>query len=320
MAILAGIDEAGYGPLLGPLVSAATAFSVPNALCNKPLWNILASSIARQPSRSSGRLAVADSKKLFAHRDGLARLERTALTFMHLLAKPTAHLGQLLRSLGDNCQGQMNNYPWYDGQSVSLPHAADAKDLATCLNALRLDTQRNDIAFLAARSQVLLVGRYNDLAEKTRNKSAVLFGLVGKYIARLVKAYAGEGLVIYADKLGGRTRYRSLLQQLFSDWDLRILQETRQASGYQLTKNSLTWQVHFQAKAESSHLPVALASIYAKYVRELFMELLNRYWCREVAGLRPTAGYYSDGRRFLADIALPCKKLNTPMRRLLRVR
>jgi hypothetical protein len=30
---------------------------------------------------------------------------------------------------------------------------------------------------------------------------------------------------------------------------------------------------------------------------------LNRYWQRRVEGLRPTAGYYTDGKRFLADIA-----------------
>ncbi len=120
--------------------------------------------------------------------------------------------------------------------------------------------------------------------------------------------------------MGGRTRYRSLLQQLFGDWDLRILQETPLASSYQFSKDSHSWQVHFQAKAESSHLPVALASIFAKSVRELFMELFNRYWCHQVPGLRPTAGYYSDGRRFLADIDQLCKRLNTPMGKLIRVR
>ena len=320
MAVLAGIDEAGYGPLLGPLVSAVTVFRVPKTLLYKPLWNHLSSSISPRTSRTSGRLVVADSKKLFSRVDGLARLERTALTFMHLLGRDTAHFGQLLSSLGSDCQPQFSNYPWYDGQSMRLPVGGDPLDLATSLNALRLDTQRNDISFLAARTQVLLVGRYNDLAEKTRNKSTVLFGLVGKYIARLVRAYSQRGLVIYVDKLGGRSRYRSLLQQLFGDWDLCILQETPLASSYQFSKDSHSWQVHFQAKAESSHLPVALASIYAKYVRELFMELFNRYWCHQVPGLRRTAGYYKDGRRFLADIARHCKKLNTPMQRLLRVR
>ena len=176
-----------------------------------------------------------------------------------------------------------------------MPRKADASDLATCKNALSLDAERNDISFLGARSQVLLVGRYNELAETTRNKSTVLYGLVAKYMSNLVRAYASEGLVIYADKLGGRSHYRSGLQQAFSGWDILD-------------------------KSETTHLPVALASIYAKYVRELFMELINGYWCGQIEGLRPTAGYYTDGKRFLAEIAEHCKKLNTPMHRLVRVR
>ena len=78
--------------------------------------------------------------------------------------------------------------------------------------------------------------------------------------------------------------------------------------------------MHFETKAESKHLPVALASIYAKYVRELFMGLLNDYWAEQVPGLRSTAGYYTDGKRFLADIEPTCKKLQTPMSKLIRVR
>jgi hypothetical protein len=136
----------------------------------------------------------------------------------------------------------------------------------------------------------------------------------------LVEAYAERGLTIYADKHGGRARYRALLQRCFPQWDLRILRESIQASSYQLTRGDLSWKIHFQAKAESGHLPVALASIYAKYVRELFMTMLNAYWSEQVPGLRPTAGYYADGRRFLADIAEHCKRLGTPMHKLVRQR
>ena len=54
--------------------------------------------------------------------------------------------------------------------------------------------------------------------------------------------------------------------------------------------------------AEESHFPVALASMYCKYVRELFLELFNKYWQERLPGLRPTAGYPRDARRFLKDI------------------
>ena len=54
--------------------------------------------------------------------------------------------------------------------------------------------------------------------------------------------------------------------------------------------------------------------------RELFMEMFNRYWLQQIPNLRPTAGYYADGRRFLAEISPACKRLGTPMRKLLRCR
>lgn len=320
MAIVAGIDEAGYGPLLGPLASSVTTFLIPNALSHQNLWHALSSSISPRPSSRSGRITVADSKKLFSRAGGLAGLERTALTFLHLLGRPSASMGQLLGSLRADCAEQMVDYPWYVNESIEIPLAADRRDLATSLNALRLDTQRKGIELLEVGCQPVLVGRYNELVDKTRNKASLLFSLTGRFLAELVERYARDGLVIYVDKQGGRSRYRSLLQRCFPDWQLRILEETGQASAYQMNRGAESWQVHFEAKSEERHFTVALASIYAKYVRELFMELLNRYWIAQVPGLRPTAGYYTDGKRFLAEIGPACKKLGTPVHKLVRSR
>jgi hypothetical protein len=50
-------------------------------------------------------------------------------------------------------------------------------------------------------------------------------------------------------------------------------------------------------------MPVALASIFSKYIRELFMRLENQYWLHFIPGLKPTAGYYKDAQRFLSQIA-----------------
>ena len=69
-------------------------------------------------------------------------------------------------------------------------------------------------------------------------------------------------------------------------------------------------------QAEERHLPVALASMFAKYVRELLMGAFNHYWQQVVPGLRPTAGYYTDAMRFLADIDPALAVGRTPERRL----
>jgi ribonuclease HII len=55
-------------------------------------------------------------------------------------------------------------------------------------------------------------------------------------------------------------------------------------------------------KADGQHMSVALASLIAKYLRERLMSQFNRFWTLRVPGLKPTAGYPVDARRFLDEI------------------
>ena len=48
-------------------------------------------------------------------------------------------------------------------------------------------------------------------------------------------------------------------------------------------------------------MPVSLASIYSKYLRETFIKALNEFFTTRQPGLKPTAGYYTDAKRWLAD-------------------
>ena len=40
----------------------------------------------------------------------------------------------------------------------------------------------------------------------------------------------------------------------------------------------------------------------AKYLRELHMVLLNRWWAEHLPELKPTAGYPQDARRFISEV------------------
>ncbi len=72
--------------------------------------------------------------------------------------------------------------------------------------------------------------------------------------------------------------------------------------------------------AEDHSLPVALASMHAKYVRELFMMLFSRYWRAKAPEVKPTAGYGSDANRFLEEVSPAVDELGIPREMLVRQR
>jgi hypothetical protein len=57
-----------------------------------------------------------------------------------------------------------------------------------------------------------------------------------------------------------------------------------------------------------------------KYLRELCMHSFNSWWCGQIQGLRPTAGYYLDGSRWLTDVEPHLVRLGISREALVRVR
>jgi hypothetical protein len=104
------------------------------------------------------------------------------------------------------------------------------------------------------------------------------------------------------DKHGGRNHYAPLLVDAFSQTLVQVQIESRAVSRYRLPLFGFDVQITFQCQGES-FMPTALASMTAKYVRELAMRAFNEYWCERVPDLRPTAGYPGDSRRFKRAIA-----------------
>jgi ribonuclease HII len=92
------------------------------------------------------------------------------------------------------------------------------------------------------------------------------------------------------------------LQLCWPEAEIQILCEDTHRSRYRLQRGDSFATITFESKSDEKHLPVALASMLAKYTRELKMIRLNRFFQNEIPQLEPTAGYVQDGRRFLKEI------------------
>ena len=319
--IVAGIDEAGLGPVLGPLVVSATAVSVDDSLAAVSLWELLAPEVSRRPARHGRSVAIGDSKKLYTRRSkaGLAHLERAVLGMLAASGREPVSSYALLSILAPNCLPHLERYPWYAGAELPLPRRITATDVAFAGNALAAAMERAGVRLTAIRSEPVLVEEFNRIVQATRNKSVALFDVTCRLLSYLWEKGSGR-MRIHVDRQGGRMRYLPALQRVFGDCEFKVLQESETSSGYLLTGQGRTVEIHFSVKGDQEHLPVALASMVSKYVRELFMELFNGFWQPHVPGLEATAGYYTDGRRFYGEIQPAMHRLGVSEGMLYRCR
>lgn len=305
--LYAGIDEAGYGPMLGPLCVACTAFTVETTTPDPPdLWHVLSQAVCRSRRDRRGRVAVDDSKKLKGTKGAathpLKHLERGVLGFLTaggwLPSDAPVTDDALLQAVG----GTRQMSPWYDA-AITLPVAQDPATLRIAGDRIRRTMDRASVTFRGAVCDVIDVTDFNKKVDVMGRKSAVTMQSVLSLIDRVWRKWSDGDPVIVVDRQGGRVHYRQELAIAWPQVAIQIMQEDADASIYQLTlPNRGRIEIRFQPRAEGSHLPVALASMTAKYVRELLMGRLNAYFRAHLPELKPTAGYVEDGRRYVGEI------------------
>jgi len=104
------------------------------------------------------------------------------------------------------------------------------------------------------------------------------------------------------------------------EWELEVISEQEGRSEYRLRRGPHLVRIIFTEKAEAQCMPVAIASMLSKYLRECLMHRFNAYWKTHLPNLEPTAGYYTDGERFLRDIASKRAELGIRDEELVRCR
>lgn len=307
MLLFAGIDEAGYGPMLGPLCVAATAFRIADAdPAEGPpdLWDRLASVVARRSRDPRRRIAVADSKTLKAPNGGrqhpLRHLERGVLSMLGAMGPLPASDEELLDRLSVG-SARLRTRPWY-AASRSLPVATTAERLGIDAAKLGRAMRTAGVEPVAMMAEAIDEEAFNRLCTAA-GKAHVNFVAAMRLVDRLWREHPDAHPRVMIDRHGGRSDYVEPLLRAFPGVQLRVLAQGDRVSRYRLERDGSEITLSFEVECEDRHLPTALASMTAKLVRELLMDRFNRFFGGLAPEVKPTAGYVTDARRWLEEIS-----------------
>jgi len=300
VTVVCGIDEAGYGPSLGPLVVAASAFRLEPGVREAALHRLLALRDA------GGGLPIDDSKKVWSGPHSLAALEASVLGHVALgRGVLPLRVATLLHDAVDFAAEEVEELPWYHGRllAMRLPRRADVPELlARAERQAELLADRG-LSFAGFAVAPVPEPRFNHVTRMHGSKAWPLFLSSARLMDTLMARFSRDELVIHVDRQGGRVRYGELLQGFFPLAPLSVLREKPAESAYRFDlPDRPPVHVHVHVRGDATKTPVALASLLAKYVRELFMESLNAWFAEQAPGVKPTAGYPQDAERWLRDV------------------
>lgn len=295
-----GTDEAGYGPNYGPLVVSAT------------IWQGELDSFEKlSENLSSCGIRIGDSKNLYHGGGSIAPLEYGILIPLRAIAKKTSK--NFFEFFRQTTSEKPIDPTFVGGKSNKIPLTAEEEKLESLVDVWNKVCETQSIQLVAMKSKTVFPTEFNERLKSCSSKGSLLSDVTLRLVLDRLKALRKEcndvqQVSVLCDKHGGRNHYLDLLTEHFPGEFVQVVQESRAESVYRLSTETESLEFRFIAKGES-RLPIALASMLSKYLRELAMIRFNEFWQAEVPDLKPTAGYPEDARRFKQDIAAVQKRL-----------
>jgi hypothetical protein len=298
--ILIATDEAGYGPKLGPLVISGTVWNIPGESIDDQYLNDLFAPLREPWDGCAGPIVVDDSKAVFKPSQGLEALHAVVSAAIHWSGNPAQTLVEWLHEIASKDLDSILHTAWFE--DLGEHRFLDRNEI----DPLIKQWTGSGLQLLRAGSRIISARQFNSACAAGCNKADLLsestIGLVHSLID--ICETRPAKVVVFCDRHGGRRYYGGVLQHCFPDWQLRVIDETKRCSRYQLMATERTIDFSFTVKGDS-FTPVALSSMIAKYLRERLMGSFNEYFAARHQGpdpLQSTAGYPVDADRYLSDI------------------
>lgn len=299
--LLVGVDENGLGPRLGPLVATAVTLEIDAAAKEKP----------KALTKKAERMGIGDSKAVSAHGD-MAWAESVALAALSDAHGPPKDADALLHALAVDglmalrapCPKEATAQCW--GAQFPLPaFGGDVNEGKKVLAKLA----RAGARLVRARSAIACAKVYSEGVERRRSKLSLDLELFERLLLD-ARAAAGMDLEAVCGMVGGIRGYHDYF--LFID-PMRVvtLEEIKGRSSYHVRDfGTLT----FEVDADASNVAVALASMIGKYVRELGMARIHRFYGGHLPDLAPVSGYHDPVTARFVEATVPIrKKLKLPI-------
>lgn len=277
--LVMGVDENGLGPRLGPLV--ATSVVLQASRYARPALRDRGLSLGLTDSKETGgfgRMGFTESVALALVERGGAGLATSADDLLDRLAPQSRR--RLRACCPDDpsaaqCWGVDFALPLFGGD---LSYGAGLLDQLVGRSALRI---------VDVQSRVACAGLLNTKLSEGRNKLAVDLELFEDLIASAHSRH-GSPLLVICGMVGGIRDYATR----FSRFDRDRVEALANRRGQRRYAVDGLGELRFEVDADAQHLPVALASIVGKYLREICMRRIGEFYRQDLPALKLSSGYH----------------------------